>query len=66
MFTVALYTLSVTFPHSSVHQHAEEESVVKVFVIPLFSSVGSSGALFYPRLLFLFKKKKVFVFVKAG
>lgn len=46
------------FFHSSVHQHTKEESVVKIFVILLFSSVGSSGGALLPHFIISVKKKK--------
>lgn len=46
------------FFHSSVHQHTKEESVVKTFVISLFSSVDLVGALL-PHFIISVKKKNL-------
>lgn len=51
------------FIHSSLHQHTEEESVVKILL--LFSSVEASRGLL-PCVYYFCKKASVFVFVKVG
>lgn len=68
LFLIALCDLfecffTPTFIHSSLHQHTEEESVVKILLL-LYSSVEASRGLL-PCVYFC-KKASVFVFVKAG